>query len=101
MREIQYNMVLDVDDGLTEEIQYYDNGHLHWKQEWRNGRGRDGAYEEYRCNGALYLKGTYKDDEENGVWEEYNWNGSLQSRITYKDDNIKEKEQIISIKENS
>ena len=62
---------------------------------------KNGVVEHYYDNGQLEEKGNYKNGKKEGIWEEYNWNGSLQSIITYKDDNIKEKEQIISIKENS
>jgi antitoxin component YwqK of YwqJK toxin-antitoxin module len=43
-----------------------------------------GIWEEYRDNGNLYSKGSYKNGEMDGIWEEYWSNGQLESKGLYK-----------------
>ncbi len=67
-------------EGLQEE--YYENGKLELKAEFKNGT-HNGKYEEYYKNGNLYKKGQCKDGEKIGYWEFYSEDGKLKDKRNY------------------
>ena len=68
---------------------YYDNGQLEYKENYKNGI-LDGLYEDFYENGQLDERGNYKDGKENGLWEKYYENGELEDRENWKDGEIVE-----------
>ena len=70
-------------DGLSEE--YKKNGQLKKKGTYKEGEKEERESYSYYVNGQLFSKGTYKDWNLDGLYEEYYVNGQLFSKGTYKD----------------
>lgn len=74
-----------VKDGyLDGNLKRYDDGHLHWDYNFKNGK-QDGLCKEYRENGQLLDETPYKDGEPDGISKNYYENGQLEGETTYKD----------------
>ena len=46
---------------------------------------REGESIEYFLNGAIKVKGSYRNNKQNGIWESYHANGQKMNLIRYKD----------------
>ena len=67
------------------EYRYYDNGQLHSKVTYKEGK-EDGPWIEYHKNGKLDFKGTYKDGKRGGPWVYYHKDGQLRYKGNWKND---------------
>ena len=56
--------------------QYYDNGELWYKGNWKDGK-EYGYWEFYYDNGKLWYKGNFINRSKDGYWESYHTNGKL------------------------
>ena len=68
-------------DGLLEK--YYSSSGLLWsRQNFKNGK-LDGLWEDYYLKGQLLKRGKYNDDTKEGLWEKFYDNGQVEFERTY------------------
>ena len=67
-----------------EWIEYWENGQLEGKRNYKNGKV-EGEYLKYYENGQLKYKSNHKDGKQDGEWLYYYDNGQLQFKSNYKD----------------
>tara|TARA_B110000211_G_scaffold15032_1_gene15762 strand:+ start:519 stop:866 length:348 start_codon:yes stop_codon:yes gene_type:complete len=66
-------------------INYYFNGQLAEKGNYKDGK-REGPCSSYFCvNGQLIYEGNYKDGKEEGPYSSYYYNGQLMQKGSFKE----------------
>ena len=81
----KYNYKNGEHDG--EQLEYYENGLISRKVNFKDGK-LDGEYIKYYESGQLGIKRNYKDGKHDGEWLSYSENGQLIETFIYKNGEI-------------
>ena len=65
--------------------EYYDDGALYWKLNYKNGLKKDGLFEMFHQNGELRSKVFYKNNKPNTNWLYFDEEGKKIREDVYKD----------------
>jgi antitoxin component YwqK of YwqJK toxin-antitoxin module len=68
-------------NGLS--VQYHKNGRLWSNTEWQNGSVKNGFYESFYDQGAVYERGFYKNGKPEGTWEVLKVDGTIWKKLNY------------------
>ena len=69
---------------VGEWFEYYDDGSLYWRLEYKDGKKVDGLFKMYHKNGSIKSKVIYKNDKPFTNWVYFNEDGKKEREDIYK-----------------